>query len=274
MSLSNIPLEQTRTNVGEKRSSNKRLFTHEMCDGDDSCLVCLEKDFQPAMKMCPSCRRAFHSQCIAGWLLEFANSTCPHCRTRLTYQMLEDVEVVLPLKVLCTSSMQTIGQTRPTMRGDEYQASSMTSLNGSRIAQLTVDSEEHSPVSPVWSPVSPYPNFAPSITVSPVITVGSFPGSSASTSPVVNSSAPIPLPQSIPESPLPQTLRSTAPLVFSASTSADPHASTASNESSRNVWSFIAEQLRREGWQTVDPNPTLPSPNTALPSFSNAFETQ
>ena len=233
------------------------------------------------MKMCPSFRSVFHSHRIAVWLLEFDNSTCPHCRTRLAYRVLEDVEVVLPFKVLRASPTQTISQTRSTMRSVECQTSesplqahhqTMISLNGSRIAQLASGSGERSPVSPPWSPVSPYLS-SPLVTVSPIITV-SFPESSASTSPitpVVNSSDSAPLSRLIPESPLPQILRS------DASTPAVPLALTDSNESldaaARDVWSFITDQLRREGWQIVDPDPALPSPNTALPSFSNAFRT-
>ena len=166
MSLSDIPLEQTMTRISRrKRSGSMRLFAEEAYGEEEACVVCLEKDFQPAMKMCPSCRSAFHSHCIAGWLLEFDNSTCPHCRTRLAYRVLEDVEVVLPFKALRTSSTQTISQTRSTMRSVECQMSeaplqahhqTMVSLNGSRIAQLTSGSGERSPASPLWSPVSPY----------------------------------------------------------------------------------------------------------------------
>ena len=169
----------------------RRLFVEEIYTEEEACVVCLENEFQPAMKMCPSCRSVFHSHCIAGWLLEFDNSTCPHRRTRLAHRMLEDVEVVLPFKVLRTSSMQTISQTHPTMRSVECQTSktplqahrqTMISLNGSRITQLASGSGERSPVSPLWSPVSPYLT-SPFFTVSPVITV-SLPGSSASTSPL------------------------------------------------------------------------------------------
>ena len=245
----------------------KRLFSEEVyAQEDESCVICLERECQPAMKMCPSCENIFHSHCIAGWLIEFMNRTCPHCRMGLSHRMLEDVEVVLPLRVLHTSSTQTVNQTLPAMWNEHDYSSSLSrfSLPESGTARSAIDSGEHSPVSPVWSPVSPYANHTPSITVSPVITVRITPESVVSTPLLASPPNPTLSSGEIPKSPLPPTLGNTvtssAPLAFSV----NPHASTADNESPRNVWSFIAEQLRREGWQT----------NSALPSFNRTFETQ
>ena len=183
--------------------------------------MCLESELQPAMKMCPFCKIPFHSHCIAGWMLEFGHSTCPHCRARLTYLELEEITVVLPSKTSRDFSTQTISQFFPEMRSVECQSATpplqtrnqypaMISLNRSEITQVAGNSGEHSsPVSLSWSPISPI------VTISPVITV-SFPGSPAtnpSASPAVsaplafNASNPS-LPRILPESPVPQTLRS------------------------------------------------------------------
>ena len=136
---------------------------------------------------------------------------------------------------------------------------------GSRVARLIIDSEERSPVSPAWSPISPYPHHTPSsIVVSPAITVSVTPGSMVSTPPSANPNF-TPSPGGIPESPLPPTLGNTVTSSAPPTFSANPHTSAASNESSRDVWAFIAEQLRREGWHTAD---------STLPFFDRAFETQ
>ena len=218
------------------------------------------------MKMCPSCEHVFHYHCIAGWLVEFMNHSCPHCRIRLTHRMLEDVEVVLPLKVLHTSSTQTVSQTLPAMWTDHnYSASRCSSLPGPRVARLTIDSGERSPVSPAWSPISPYPHHTPSIIVSPTITVSVTPESMVST-PTTNSNF-TSSPGEIPESPLPPTLGNTVASSAPPAFSANLHTSAASNESPRDVWAFIAEQLRREGWYAVNSD-------SALPSFNRAFETR
>ena len=246
--------------------NKRRIFPSEAYGEDESCVICLEKEYQPIMKMCPSCEHVFHYHCIAGWLVEFMNHSCPHCRIRLTHRMLEDVEVVLPLKVLHTSSTQTVSQTLPAMWTDhDYSSSTYSSLPGSRVARLTIDLGERSPVSPAWSPISPYPHHTPSIIVSPAITVSVTPESTVSTPPA-NSNSTF-SPGEIPESPLPPTLGNTvtssAPFTFSANL----HTSAASNESPRDVWAFIAEQLRREGWHAANSDPVLPS-------FNRAFETQ
>ena len=130
MSSSNIPLDYT-TIMRRQRSrrgeimQKKRLFEDEIYAPGESCMICLERECQPSMKMCPSCENIFHSHCIAGWLVEFMNHSCPHCRIRLTHRMLEDVEVVLPLKVLRTSSTQTVGQTNPVMWTEHDYSSSL-----------------------------------------------------------------------------------------------------------------------------------------------------
>ena len=189
------------------------------------------------MKMCPSCEHLFHYHCIAGWLLEFMNHSCPHCRISLTHRMLEDVEVVLPPKVLHTSSTQTVSQTLPAMWTDHDYSSSTcsSSLPRSRVARLIIDSEERSPASPVWSPVSPYPHHTPSIIVSPAITVSVTPESMVSTPPQANSNFTL-SPGEIPESPLPPTLGNTVTSSAPPTFSVNLHTSAASNESSRDVW--------------------------------------
>ena len=135
--------------------------------------------------------------------------------------------------------------------------------------RLASDSGNRSPVSPLWSPVSPYFS-GPVVTVSPIITVSFSEPSASDSSPVIHSSqSSSSSSRVIPESPLPQTLgthapTSAAPLAFSTGDGETP------DDTVRNVWNFIIEQLRQEGWQTINPN-NLPSPATALPSFSSAF---
>ena len=231
----------------------KRMFKDEVYTPEESCVICLERECQPSMKMCPSCENIFHSHCIAGWLIEFMNHSCPHCRIRLTHRMLEDVEVVLPLKTLHTSSTQTVSQAPLSAMWTEHDYSisqpGPSSLPGSRVARLTLDSGERSPVSPSWSPIT--------------ITVSVTPESMVST-PSANSNFTF-SPGEIPESPLPPTLgnasTSSAPFTFSA----DLHTSAAGDESPRDVWGYIAEQLRREGWH---------SSNSASPFSYRAPETQ
>ena len=129
MSPSNIHLDYT-TIRNRRRSRRyetimkKRLLEDEVYASDESCVICLDKECHPEMKMCPSCENIFHSHCIAGWLVEFMNHSCPHCRIRLTHRMLEDVEVVLLLKVLHTSSTQTMCQTPPATWTGEHDYSS------------------------------------------------------------------------------------------------------------------------------------------------------
>ena len=231
--------------------SKKRIFPDEAYGEGESCVICMDRECQPTMKMCPSCEHLFHHHCIAGWLVEFMNHSCPHCRIRLTHRMLEDVEVVLPLKTLHTSSTQTVSQAPLPAMWTEHDYSSSacsSSLPGSRVARLSIDSEERSPVSPAWSPISPYPHHTPSIIVSPAITVSVTPGSTVST-PSANSNF-TSSPGEIPESPLPPTLgnaaTSSAPFTFSTNL----HVSAAGDESPRDVWAYIAEQLRREGWHS------------------------
>ena len=273
MSSSNIPLDYT-TIMRRRRSSRrgemfqrKRLFADEVYTLEENCVICLERDCQSSMKMCPSCENIFHTHCIAGWLVEFMNHSCPHCRIRLTHRMLEDVEVVLPLKVLCTSSTQTVGQTNPVMGTEHDYSSSLPGPSylppGSRVARLTLDSGERSPVSPTWSPISPYPHHTPSIIVSPAITVSVTPESAVST-PSANSNFTF-SPGEIPESPLPPTLGNTATYSAPFTFTANLHTPAAGNESPRDVWGFIAEQLRREGWY---------SSNSASPFSYRAPETQ
>ena len=231
----------------------KRIFANEAYGEGESCVICMDNECQPILKMCPSCEHLFHSHCIAGWLIEFMNHSCPHCRIRLTHRMLEDVEVVLPLKTLHTSSMQTVSQAPLPAMWTEHDYSisqpGPSSLPGSRVARLTLDSGERSPVSPSWSPIT--------------ITVSVTPESTVSTPPA-NPNFTF-SPGEIPESPLPPTLgnaaTSSAPFVFSA----NPHTSAAGDESPRDVWGYIAEQLRREGWH---------SSNSASPFSYRAPETQ
>ena len=241
MNPSNIPLEYTTISRRRRRRADilkkKRMLENEIYDIEESCVICLEKECHPLMKMCPSCENVFHSHCIAGWLLEFMNHSCPHCRIRLTHRMLEDVEVVLPLKTLHTSSTQTVSQTNPAMWTEHDYSSSLpgpSSLSGSRVARLTLDSGERSPVSPTWSPISPYPHHTPSIIVSPTITVSVTPESTVST-PSANSDF-IFSPREIPESPLPPTLGNTATSSAPSTFSANLHTSAAGNESPRDVW--------------------------------------
>ena len=247
-----------------------RLFPEEVYSEDAGCVVCLEKECEPAMKMCPPCKSAFHYHCIAGWLLKFDHSSCPHCRARLTHRMLEDVELVSPFKVLRTSSMQTMSETFPAMRSEGCQTSepflqahrlSMTPLNQFRSPRPADNPVSSSPLSPFWSPV----------TVSPIINVsltGSSVGtSSAGSSPAVNPSPPShpppltppppPPPRVISELPLFQTprtnhLTSAAPLAFTTG------GGETSDDSIMDIWNFIVDQLRQQGWQT-----------TYLPSFHN-----
>ena len=230
----------------------RRMLKDEVYATDESCVICLERECQPSMKMCPSCDNIFHSHCIAGWLIEFMNHSCPHCRIRLTHRMLEDVEVVLPFKTLHTSSTQTVSQAPLPAMWTEHDYSisqpGPSSLPGSRVARLTLDSGERSPVSPSWSPIT--------------ITVSVTPESTVST-PSANSNFTF-SPGEIPESPLPPTLgnasASSAPFAFSAGP-----ISAADDESPRDVWGYIAEQLRREGWH---------SSNSASPFSYRAPETQ
>ena len=242
MSSSNIPLDYTTIMVRRRSRradiiQKKRMFKNEIYAPEESCVICLERECHPLMKMCPSCENVFHSHCIAGWLIEFMNHSCPHCRIRLTHRMLEDVEVVLPLKTLHTSSTQTVSQAPLPAMWTEHDYSisqpGPSSLPGSRVARLTLDSGERSPVSPSWSPIT--------------VTVSVTPESTVST-PSANSNFTF-SPGEIPESPLPPTLgnasTSSAPFVFSA----DP-ISAAGDESPRDVWGYIAEQLRREGWHS------------------------
>ena len=245
--------------------NKRRILPDEDYGEDESCVICMERECQSIMKMCPSCEHLFHYHCIAGWLIEFMNHSCPHCRIRLTHRMLEDVEIVLPLKVLYTSSTQTVSQPLPAMWTDHnYSSSTCSSLPGSRAARLTIDTGERSPVSPIWSPVSPYPHHTPSIIVSRAITVNVTPESIVSTPPPANPNF-TSSPGEIPESPLPSTLGNTVTSSAPPAFSANLHTSAASNESPRNVWAFIAEQLRREGWHSAD---------SVLPFFDRTFETQ
>ena len=255
MSSSNIPLDHTTITRRMSRRGElfqrKRLFKSEVYSLEESCVICLERECQSSMKMCPSCENVFHTHCIAGWLIEFMNHSCPHCRIRLTHRMLGDVEVVQPLKLLRTSSTQTVRQTNPAVWTDhDYSISQpdLSSLPGSRAARLTLDSGERSPVSPAWSPISPYPHHTPSIVVSPTITLSVTPGSTVSTPPA-NSNFTF-SPGEIPESPLPSTLRNAATSSAPSAFSTNLHVSAAGDESPRDVWAYIAGQLRREGWHS------------------------
>ena len=270
MSPSNIPLEYTTISMrrGRRRADilkKNRMLVEEVYNSDESCVICLEKECHSVMKMCPSCENIFHSHCIAGWIIEFANLSCPHCRIRLTHRMLEDVEVVLPFKDLHTSSTQTMRQNNPAMWTGEhgYSSSVHPYLPDLRVTRLTTDTGDSSPasptwssVSPTWSPISPYPHHTPSTIGSPLISVNISPVSIVGTPPPATPNSAF-SPGELPESPLPQALgrsvSSSAPLAFSANL----HAPTASDESPRSVWAFIAEQLRREGWHSANSTSTL-----------------
>mmetsp|Transcript_26273 Transcript_26273/g.46980 ORF Transcript_26273/g.46980 Transcript_26273/m.46980 type:complete len:248 (-) Transcript_26273:4152-4895(-) len=57
-------------------------FAYEAESGHDPCSICLEIMITgDSVKMMPSCRHTFHSNCIDGWLL--TNPRCPLCKSNV-----------------------------------------------------------------------------------------------------------------------------------------------------------------------------------------------